>query len=220
MPIVLPTSGTVPFSEWFRDVMPECPGLEALMAIHHIRDVCKDFCKRTWAYRVDASGVTVATQADYTFDLPPFTEPVGTLVVKAQRELGGEELEIAPAPERGVRVAPAEAGAPRFYTRPSFTLLRFYPTPDDAYTFTAQVPVRPTDDAPAIAEAFYDEYRLQIADGVKARLMAMPGKPWTSAGAAQAYRADYVRHIREAQIEQSQSYTDMDLMVDLSGGSF
>lgn len=226
MPIILPfTPPSAPgvtsaFTEWYKDVMPECAGLPLDYALHIIRNTAIDFCTRTWVFQTPITGDMVASTASYTLTPPDQTEFTGLVWVKNQRDLTGEEVEAKTASAKDVATAPSSSGAPTRYTRTGLTNLTFYSTPDAAYTFTAQMALRPLRDASTIDSEVFTRHRQGIAHGALMTLLAMINKPWTNPSAAAMHGAEYMRAIRNAKIDLEQYYTGESGMVDLNGGVF
>ena len=224
MPIILPFDTPAPpgatsdFAEFYKDVLPECPGLDLAFSLHVIRNVVIDFCTRTWAYQYTATGLTTAQTE--TLTVPAETEVTGILYVKSQRDLTQEERELDPATRRDIALAAASDGAPTHFTVNTLGDLTFYPDPDASYTYSAQLALRPTRDATLLDSDLFTRYRMGIARGILYRLQIMPNKPWSSPTLALQHGQEYSRAIREARIELSKTFTSANLQVDMSLGSF
>lgn len=226
MPIILPITApsapgaTTNFSEWYREILPDCPGLSLDFALHHIRNAAIDFCTRTWVWRYADTGTMVATTATYAIASPAGSEVTGVLWVKAQNDVNGDEETIGKATYRQVIHAPAQAGAPYAYTLQRYDDITFYPTPDDTYDYSIWVALRPTSTATDIDSDVFVKYRDGIAHGALARLLAMGNKPWSDPAGSTVHATEYMRAIRNAKIELNRDYVGDSLIADLDGGSF
>lgn len=227
MPIILSATApsapgaTTNFTEWYREVLPECPGLDLAFALHIIRNTAIDFCTRTWAWKYNITGVMAVGTATYALVTPAETEVTGMVFVKAQRSLTGDETEVRRVAGRDVSLAPVVSnGAPSAYTIQRFDDLTFYPAANAAYKYTAQLALRPPFNAISIDSDVFVKYRTGIAHGALYALQAMPNKPWSSPSTAMFHGGEYQRAIRDAKIELNRGYAGEALMVDLNGGSF
>lgn len=218
MPVILDVDTGTELTEFYKDVLPECPGLDLAFSLHIIRNVVIDFCTRTWVYQYASTGVTDA--ATKVLTIPAVTEVTGILWVKAQSDLTGEEKELKVATRRDIALAATDTGAPTHYTVNTLGDITFYPTPDASYTFSVEVALRPTRDATTMDADIFTRYRMGIARGILYRLQVMSSKPWSSPTTAVLHGSEYVRAIREARIELSKTFASDNLQVDLSMGSF
>jgi hypothetical protein len=81
------------------------------------------------------------------------------------------------------------------------------------------VALAPTRKSTGIETFIYDLYSEGIAAGAKARLMAMPSKPFTDLNASMMYRAQFSAVISDAKWRTKKSLASSNLMVSLQGAS-
>lgn len=209
------------FSTWLVDVLPECPGLLADMATHHIRDACIDFCERTWAWRANITGNLVAGTATYALSPPASSQITGVLRALAAPEVGATQQRLRKVGEDAVNAAYPASGPVQAFTMADRDTALFYPTPDDTYGYTVRVALRPTAGATQLVEdSIYAEYRYTIAQGALARLKRMAGKPWSDSAGAVACQSEFVRGVREAKLSANRDFIGDDIAVDLTLGRF
>lgn len=227
MPIILPLTApsapgpTTGYTEWYRDVVTQCPGLQLDYALHRIRDAAIDFCTRTWAYKYDITGVMVADTPTYSLTPPAGTEITGIVLVKSQRSLTGDEMETPKVHARAAKtaaVAPSDVPTKQVMYR--YDEVTFVPTPDGAYTFTVEVALRPTASSTDIDSDVFIKYRMGIAAGALYRLMSEPNKPWTNSAGAASNLTTYAQAVRDAKVEINREFAAEPMIVDFSMGSF
>lgn len=164
--------------------LPRCP---KPLILQNIFTVINDFCERTQAWQDDLDPITVIEDVD-TYDLDG--EPANSDIIRPTKVLLND-VELTPGLD---------------YTMPSRTQLKLAYTPetdtDDA--LEVRVCLRLEAGATDICNALWDDWYRAWAAGVKARLMAMPNKPWTDARAAVKYEREYLEMIGDAIMDAQQ----------------
>jgi hypothetical protein len=199
------------WSAWYDDVLPEVPGALQALAEYHIKRAVIEFCTKARCYRKDAAVDDAGGSALRTF--PTSLVPSGTRPVAIMRaKWAGKDLEIVSREvldeQYGSQVWTSLSGlAPRFLLRDrvsvqggGFSLVP-YPTAATTGSLWMTVALRPTEAATTVDDSVYEEFRDSIAAGAKARLMAMPKKPWSDPALAGFYGSEFRRAIDVAKIK-------------------
>ena len=160
-------------------VMMEVPGCPDNIALLHTRLACEEFYRRSMVKRSTLADITtVADTAEYALTLP-----TGYVADKAIH-VWLDDLEITPIgmdDRDGINNNwKAETGEPSYYYLPDTSNIGLFLTPDGVYTVSVEVILKPKSDATSIDDWVYETYREGLAAGAKAKLMAMPGKPWSN----------------------------------------
>lgn len=176
----------VAYTTLFGEVLPDLPHCPVDIATNAIRNAVIEFCDRSQILQFEATLITpVDGQADYT--IPGL--PTGTVVARILKAWydgfeiepkDGDALNQMYGDWRGLT-----GGTPRFITMtpPDLTKVTLVPPPANPLAgviFRIRVALRPTrastDFDPNVAETYAED----IAHGAKARLMAIPGKPYSN----------------------------------------
>lgn len=167
----------------------ELPGCPQAVQKQTLRLTCRDFCLRTEAWRetLDAMDL-VKDQADYEL-LPNAFGTIHRLF--------------------SVKVEDTEQAATGYSLVDDMTL-RFAtaPTADSTGTLVVELVLRPrfTTEKVFLPPVLFDRWGEAFADGAKARLMGMTGKPWADPNQAVYYTQRYEDTILSALIEGQAEY--------------
>lgn len=187
------------WSDFYDYVLPEVPGCPQALATIHIRNVTIDFFEATGIYTTDMDALTL-TDGTATYDLFP---PAGYDVSRIH-SAWYDDTPIFPLSDDQLRIASVRwgsmTGAPQAYLQETQDTVRFVPCPDA--TATESVNYRavlcPTRQALGIDDWVFNRWVVVISDGAKARLMAIPAKPYSNAELAQFYETRYRAGVTEA----------------------
>lgn len=167
------------WSEFYPDVLPELPGAPLPVVDHWLRNVAIEFCERSKVLVADLAAIdAVANQMSYSLPMPSDTELVD--VVSAWF-MGNE---ITPkAPDYLVRRYGdwmEEKGTPEHYTHQDTGAILLVPAPsnDAAGALKIKATIRPSLTSVGVDDWLYGKYRMALAAGCKARMMAMKGTAW------------------------------------------
>lgn len=196
MTIILSPSGSYQFTEFHDLLLPELPGCTVALLNLHLRQVIREFCAKTGAWRESLTAVdTVAAQAAYTLTLPADSELVRVtkLTVNSvflwrhqDRKPAGTDTDVEPE-----------------YTidEPPFTLdenlsiitLATDEIPAAAATggLVVEAALKPTDTCISIPAFLFTQYSEALRYGTLARLMKMK-KPWGDRPLALDYEARWL----------------------------
>lgn len=220
MAIIVTASSSAPdWSSWatFYDyILPEVSGVTPAQVDFVLRQVCIEFCERTGIHSVEVTPINVvADTATYGLTSPvDETEPHR---IKAAW-FNNRPLDMAPldalnsANPHWAEESSKEAWA---YTQRQPNEIILYPTPDEALTggLRVEVLLRPIAAATGLTGWIANRYVMQLAAGVKGRLMAQPDKPWSRPEHAAVYLAEYRSALTRAAIDANRSLTRAALSV-------
>ena len=169
-------------------------------------DIFREFSEKTWilyrSYQVQGSGVADSVNKSVAFNT---TAAVIGLIPIALHRL--EDESRAYNPRRSVVEGTVtdsfhtDSGSKlyNFFSETesgSETMVRVFPWTTDPL-LTLGIAFRPSDEPATVSRVFL-EYKEAICAGAEARLMEMPGKPWTNPGLSGVKEAKYQGGISQA----------------------
>ncbi|MDO9252629.1 MAG: hypothetical protein Q7U48_13900 [Hydrogenophaga sp.] len=177
-------------------VLPECP--VPLIMVTAI-EVIEDFVRRTsaWAQVID-SDVTFAGVSEYQLSAPAKASIMDLQAVS----VGGAP--VIPRPmlriaKESSNWATATAARPSHYEFTGSGNLVLWPTPSESgLQIDVVARLVPVDSMTELPDAVMRTYRFAIADGVKSRLMLMPGVDWRNEALGVHHGERYEAAISEA----------------------
>lgn len=184
-----------PWTLYLPEVMPHVPGCPTPVAINAIRNAAIEFCEKTWCWQATQTYNLTPGDVDTTFDeeengnvykilFAELGESDGRALVRSKTQ---EDLDLLFAGWRDGAVI----GRPEYLTQLTSSSFVCVPTTDVARDITLQVAVRPNRTSAKGHDDLYNDYLETIANGAKARLMAMPSKEWTNAQLAIALAGSF-----------------------------
>lgn len=197
---------TTKLTDLFNEVLPELPGVGEALATNAIRNAIIEFCQGSWCWRYFMDPMPVLANLNtYELDLPPGAEVAQVLVLKVDGKPlvpKGEEDLTALLPRWQT-----ETGTPKYYLTddPSQVILAPVPNTRIPGGLVLTVALQPTRTSTGFPTWIWSRYFDGLAAGAKARLMAMPGKPWTSPQLYQLYRARFEAAMASAKVESQKS---------------
>ena len=170
------------YSEWMGDVMPLLladPSEPVVMRA--IKRAAIDFCTGSWIWRSlpDPTGIIAGLNA-YDLDVPTGADPVAVLTALISGvKLGNRDtgwLDVNVANWRTVR------GTPRHFTQIDSEQILIAPLPDTSIPMglTMTLVLAPSVTSTAVPRWLFNDNVYDIAEGAAARLMLMPGRPWSN----------------------------------------
>lgn len=196
------------WADFYDHILPEVSGVTPGIVDLELRQVCIDFCEQTGIHTAEVTPINiVADTASYALtSLEEETEPYR---IKAAW-FNSRPLDYAPIDalnsysQYWPDLTSTESSA---YTQKKPDTIIVFPTPDTALTAGLRVELilRPTQDSTGLVDWVATRYRRALAAGVKARLMAMPDRPWSRPEHAANYGAEYVsaRGLAEVDVNRS-----------------
>ena len=182
MPIAVPSGvAEVAWSTWLPDLMPHLPGCPNAVARHELLHAAQILLQRSRAWTVTLPDQpVVAAQETVDVDL------TGAELVRIERAWY-DGVVVPPRLVNEIEEAfgsdwQEHTGTPTAIVQMSPQVVRLYPIPvaDAATGLRLRAALRPTESATGIPGDLARRYWEQILAGAKARLMLMPGKPWTN----------------------------------------
>lgn len=167
----------VPFSAMHNLVLPFLPGADLPIVDNTIRKVVREWMKRTTCIRETFVFNTVAGVSDYQLT-PTFGQVASIMAVWG--DPSADPLKVI-TEELRRNAAPAR---PYGWWEMIPGVVKMYPTPDGVYPITVNAVVQLTQLQTTMPEELVANYGEELANGVMAMMMSMPGKPWTQSKAA------------------------------------
>lgn len=189
------------FTDFLPDVHPEVLGCPESMMINAIRNATDELCMKTdyWQSTLDAMNA-VANMAVYSIDVPSNANLARVLSVMHN------DIVLQPAPEDWLDKYKADwadsygAQASYYHVTYADTELKLIPYPDVAGTGNIEIRVslRPSPTSTNTDSLLFNEWHEGIAHGALARLLALPGKPWSHPETAMYHRRLFQEAIADA----------------------
>lgn len=185
-----------PFSAFYDHLLPELPGCTTAFLDLHLRQVARDFCERTSAWRGDTSPVDPdGAELTYALVLP---EDKVDLVRLSKFTVNGVlwwQDRIAD-PRECAEAARFGPGNPPFTLDADSELYTMRELPDGAMVFTAAM--KPSLAATSLPDLLLNQHLESLRAGVFSRLMRMGGKKWSNPPLAVAYESEFTRRMNRA----------------------
>jgi hypothetical protein len=202
------------FTTFYDEVVPEIPGADLTLVLHHIKRVCIDFCQRSLFARDSLAAIdVVASTASYA--IAP-TDAVNfainkVLEVRLNSGVGTRANRLSPrTPSQLDNELPdwdTATGQPMFFTQRDAGILTLAKVPSTSITGGLLVTISKI---PLYAGAGVDDatasWAESIGAGAKARLMRMPKKPWSNPALAERYERYYDQELAAATVIAEKAY--------------
>lgn len=192
----------------YDDVVPELPGAETALVLHHIKRTCYDFYDRTLYARETLAGINVVSgTATYA------VAPTDAANFKVGKVLGVRLGNASPATmmptlyPRTKEQLDTEVpdwnitqGTPKYYMQTAVDSVTLAYIPDTSITGGLVVTISklPIYAGGGIDDAIHERFVETIGWGVKARMMRMRKKPWSDPVAASDYDRMYTAEVAAA----------------------
>lgn len=197
----------VSFDDFLPEVLPDVIGCPDAQAVIAIRNAAIDFCKRGNFWKEALDPLTTAANVS-TYDLD---SPVNGARVVQIMTLFLDGKMIHPRTEEWLDAHEEEwrtyANVPKWFFQPTPDLLTLARVPDGVYTLTGTVSLAPTRRSTGVEQFVFENYLETIASGAKARLCAIPKKPWSDAGLATYHAGRFDSGIASASVESAKGFT-------------
>ncbi|MBB3010627.1 phage adaptor protein [Cupriavidus alkaliphilus] len=197
---------TTKYTDLFNEVLPELPGVGEALATNAIRNAIIEFCQGSWAWRYFMDPLPIlAGLSACELDPPPGAEVAQVLVAKV------DGVPLTATNEKDLTAAmprwQTETGRPMYFLTDDPAQIILAPVPDTKIMggLVVTVALQPTRGSTGFPTWIWSRYFDGLAAGAKARLMAMPGKPWTNLQQALLYRAQFQSAMASAKVESQKS---------------
>jgi hypothetical protein len=196
---------TIKYTDCFNEVLPEMPGVSTAMAENAIRNAVIEFCKRSgvWRHWADPQNV-VAGVSTYDLEPAPQSDVASIVVLKVDDE------KCNPASEDHLEGNwQTERGTVDRYMQQDMTSVTLVKVPDLNISrgLTMTLSLMPRRASASFPAWIWNQYYEGIAQGAKAKLMAMPKKPWTDQKTALYYQLKFDSAIAGATADAARSLT-------------
>jgi hypothetical protein len=181
------------WSTWLPDVLPHVPGCPVLVAEHEIKRAAQHFFEKSRAWHALTSLLAVAqAQATVTVTLPD----ASTELVRIEAAwLDGKDIDPATAQDMDEAEPDwaSRTGTPTRVLLLTPGIVRLFPIPMAAAVqgLKLRCSVRPSEAATGIPDDLAVQYREDITQGAKARLLIYGKKPWTDMDLGRALMASF-----------------------------
>jgi hypothetical protein len=177
----------VSWEQFYPYVQPHVPGCPEIVVKAHLQEAAADFCARSEVWRYDIErDFTSRNTPDYEIEVPS-----GAVLENITALYINDGL-IQKVSDRHVSTpSGAATGQPLYYSIYQDTQIKFYPTPDDTYTFEGAGVLKPRLNATGVEDFIFESHGRSISCGAIANLTIIPGKEWTNNELSMYYRAKF-----------------------------
>jgi hypothetical protein len=179
---------------WNDELYATLPGATADLIALQVIKILRDFSRQSGAWIREESTNIVAAQSEYDLSAASGTHAGDAVfvwkVTVDQQRYGLSDV----APASGLSLT----GSFAYCTSPGVIELVPTPTANSTNGLVASVAYMPTEDASTIDDVFVSQWYEHILNGVKGRMMGMPGKPFSNAQLAALHMRLYRGGISEA----------------------
>ena len=188
-------------AEFLPRVLPYVTACPTSLVEQALVDSAIYFCEKSTILRFTPDPeFTVDNQATYDLDLPQGSDFSRVISLKI------DDVEISPLPrEKLPTVASSKAKPTRYFiTQDAGELqLNLYSTPDDAYSITMSLVVRPKRDATSFADELYIYWMDGIVHGALSRIMSLTGQAFSDPMAAMYHEKQASMECHKARVESN-----------------
>jgi len=192
-------SSVTAYTSLYPLVVPELPGIETVHLLQEFRNVGRDFCRRSEAWREELSPVNIVADKT-TYALP--------------MEYDVMVLRIVSLKTGGTTADPISASEYELVNGQNTVVLDDAPSSALTDGLIVKVVLMPhlfTDD---LAAHFMEKWGESICAGVKAAFMRMPNKKWSNDTMADQYAKDYAADICWARFDNEHNNKTMNVEVE------
>ncbi len=199
------------FTYLLTNLLADCAGLTEAQARMSLLNAAREFCQRTQAWVDVISFNLVPGAANYILPLDYINVRVLNVIAAS---VGGLPLSPASVLASGmvgsfsvVGTNTAPTGPPAVFSLTPPNIFNVVPTPTKADTAVVAVAVMPVAQAGTLPTYMTEMFFDALLAGAKSRLLAMPGRPYTSAPAAQLQQRIFKQQCQLARAEVLSKYT-------------
>jgi len=188
-----------PISDFLPRILPHVIGCPRPLAEQAIVDSAIKFCDKSLIIRYTPDVVsTVVGTSVYDFDVPSQQEFSRVLYV----EIDGDE--IASIPRASQPLVGSDNAKPTHYfvtQNESELQLNLYPAPDEVYSISMSLALRPTRNASRLEDDLYTYWHDPITDGALSRIMSASNQTYSDPIMARNYAYKAYTACAQARIE-------------------
>jgi len=194
----------VAISDFVDDVLDDVEDCNPYAAIKAIRAAMIEWCKITECWQYSHDNITLVAG----FNQIELNIPTGSRLRRITNMLNSSGLEIIEKDDRWLdknvlnwRTVTGDGPDIRYFNQetPEKVIVSSMPltTVVNAITGVRMVLI-PSQDSTEVSDILYEDYKDDIADGAKYRLMRQKGKPWTDLQQAEVYKVSFDSRKRDA----------------------
>lgn len=172
--------------------LPGCPDPSMKL---YLASTAADFFARTYLWREQISGITVAAGV-VDYDLDPDTGYVEDIisVVYGDHTLTRTDLRLVGTEKL------TETGEPREFWVQADNSIRIFPIPEVGTTLKVYAVLKPSRSGTGVENWIYETWADSIVSGTIAQLAMIPGKEWSDIALAGMHKGLYEKAITNARI--------------------
>lgn len=208
---------TVTILSTLNRVSASSPGCPLPVLESAAREAMIELCQRAKVWRAIAPPVALAaSQRDYTIAAPVAHGEVCD-VLSAVSTVGGITTDLLLYDAQTLLwkyPLSGDEGAPVAMSTGAGAAVSLGPTPDAVGTLDTYVALRPTETATLFDADLYAEFREALFHGTLYRVLAMPQRSWTDAGAAAQHERKWTFRLASAGWRADTGFTKRALQVD------
>lgn len=169
--------------QWLPDVLPSLPGCPESTVLRAIRDSAIEFCNRSqiWRHEIEPFPV-VKGIADYQLEIPDGAHIAAFIRVKYADRSAPLQLRTTEELDDTMPGWRSLEGLPAHFVQygPDSILLDRLPKETKLNALSATLALKPTNTATMVADILYFDWKEEIADGARARLMFDANRQWSN----------------------------------------
>ena len=211
----------ITYDTFFPEILPSLLGCPEIVAFNAVRNTCIEFCTETWYWEHECFPQPgVPTIGEYDPDIPPNTKLLGIRGIWYDgRVLRPADIGKLKKIYWNQNVFDA-VGDPIFFVQNDADQVRLVPVPNVPSVFQGiemLVAVAPLRSSTSVIGNIYERYAETIAHGTKARLMGLPGQPFSNPQMAVMERRQYLYEQAQAKALVQRNKTAMTMKVRFNG---
>ncbi|MEO8021072.1 hypothetical protein [Polaromonas sp.] len=176
------------WDQFFRDVLPDVPGCPEPVAEHAILRAAQEFFQRSRAWHLWLDDITTRGEISaYDLNLEPNSE----LVRLEGATLDGEIISLSRIEDMPSNWRTQSSGMRTCVFTTDSKTVQLLPIKAADMKLSIRASLKPSNNAPGIADDLFDLYVETIAMGAKSRLMAQPGKDYSNMAGADAWGGQF-----------------------------
>lgn len=206
----------IQITEWLREVLPSLPGCPEPSVVRALRDSAIEFCNRSLIWRHEVEPIPVVKGInDYDLDIPANTNIASFIRVRhAERNAPLElrttdELDDMSPGWRGL------VGIPQYFVQHGQfgIVLDRLPRETKRNVLAATLALKPTNTANSLPDVLYIDWKEEISNGARSRLMIDTNRQWSNPERAAIADREFSNGIQRAALKSRLGSGARDLSV-------
>jgi len=196
-------------TDFLNDVRPDVPDCLEKIMIDAIRQSAIKLCEEAPILVANLAPITLSSGvSEYTMP-----QPTDKRVIAANDVFDSQGIRLSHLAIN--RMQANSAGLkPSFWGMVNRDTIRLYPTPNAAGdNLTINAVLKPSQTCTTVDDFLFEDYRIGIAAGAKASLMAMPAKEWTNFELAGYYKSLFADCVSDARVSIATNFSGAPMQV-------